>query len=142
MHCSPGISTWPHSRGEDVKKGQVHRAAWFTPNWLLPNSQFTRIRVVCKPRCQTSCPRDSQLIHPQDWKQEECTQGSLTPPLSPPQRQEFLGWADGPPPPPPSPSLSGLDGENRRGFPVSQRGAQSVCQQWLQGRRIEPRAQE
>ena len=26
---------------------------------------FTRTRVVCKPRCQTSCPRDFQLAHPQ-----------------------------------------------------------------------------
>lgn len=80
---------------------------------------FTRIREVCKPRCQTSCPRDSQLLTPNSysasprkergcWKQEERARGSLTPPLSPPQRQEFLGWADGPPPlPPPCPSPSG-----------------------------------
>lgn len=79
---------------------------------------FTRIRLVCKLKCQTSCPRDSLLAHPQllsasprkergDWKQEELAPGSLTPPLSPPQRQEFLGRADGPPPLPP-PSRSGV----------------------------------
>lgn len=74
---------------------------------------FTIIRVACKPRCQISRPRDSQLAHPQllfglrkkereGWKQEARARGSLTPPLSPPQRQEFLGWADGPPPLAPS----------------------------------------
>lgn len=42
---------------------------------------FTRIRVVCKSRCRTSCPRDSQLIYPPSprWKQEERAQGSLPP---------------------------------------------------------------
>ena len=75
---------------------------------------FTRTRVVCKPRCQTSCPRDFQLAHPQllfGLPQEGerrleaggASPGSLPPP-SPPQRQEFLGRADGPPPLPPAAS--------------------------------------
>lgn len=80
---------------------------------------FTRIRVVCEPRCQTSVPEILNLLAPNSCRpppgrREGTGSGRslqratpLTPPLSPPLSQEFLGRADGPPPlPPPSPSWS------------------------------------
>lgn len=154
-HGSPWSALRRRGGPENSQSVWVHGAAQFTPKLLAAKpAVFSRIRVVCKPRCQTSCPGDSQLAPPprhpsrysaspgkerRSWKQEEPARDGLTPPPSPPQRQEFLGRAGGPrpppppsppPPPPPRPSPRERGGENLRDFParsaeprVSSRGA-------------------
>lgn len=105
----------------------ARRAAWFTHSCLLLHPQCFCDRVVCKPRCQTSCPGDPQRSpgsRPASPGQEERARGSLTPPPSPPRRQEFLRWADGPPPRPPPVNRSGWGGEDLRDFPASRPRAQ------------------
>ena len=107
-------STFQASRGSKTlqkrsRSAWVHGAARFTLSCLLPNPQClpesgwfanpdVRLPVPgilnsLTPNSYSASPRKER----EGWKQEERAQSSLTPPLSPPQRQEFLGSADGPP---------------------------------------------
>lgn len=72
--------TWREESGAPQRSPMVHileRISSLLPKSLGSQSSsvysmllaakpvvFTTVRVVCKPRCQTSCPRDSQLLTP------------------------------------------------------------------------------
>lgn len=106
---------------------------------------FTRIWEICKPRCQTSWPRDSQLAH---------SQLLFSLPQERQRRLEAGGTCTGQPPPSSlPPTKAGISGMGRwstpssssfsrpecvgRGkpcdFPVFQPRGPSACTLWPQG---------